>query len=98
MREAIGANSYSGTVNVFRVERPCQVMLEFWDGTGRVLVASRLEDEEFRQPTTADGTPQLASTELQALVRRFSGRHVLAVLQARKTDPRAAASPSTRTL
>ena len=43
IREAMGGDLFSGTVWVFRAERADRVKLIFWDGTGMVLVAKRLE-------------------------------------------------------
>jgi transposase len=45
VRETIHANPFSGVVYVFRAKRADRVKLIFWDGTGVVLVAKRLEDE-----------------------------------------------------
>ena len=42
VREAIGAEPFSGTVYVFRAKRSDRVKLLFWDGSGVVLVANDL--------------------------------------------------------
>lgn len=44
----MGTDPFSGMVYVFRAKRLDRVKLVFWDGTGIVLVAKRLEDGEFR--------------------------------------------------
>lgn len=64
----MGADPFSGTVYVFRAKRADRVKLVFWDGTGVVLVAKRLEDGEFRWPKIEDGTLQLTAAQLQACV------------------------------
>jgi len=48
VREAMAADPFCGTVYVFRAKRADRVKLIFWDGTGMVLVAKRLEDGKFR--------------------------------------------------
>nr|WP_245328063.1 IS66 family insertion sequence element accessory protein TnpB [Xanthobacter flavus] len=76
VRETMGADPFSGTVYVFRAKRADRVKLVFWDGTGVVLVAKRLEDGEFRWPKIEDGTLQLTSTQLQALLEGLDWRRV----------------------
>ncbi|HML41636.1 MAG TPA: IS66 family insertion sequence element accessory protein TnpB [Hyphomicrobium zavarzinii] len=44
VRETMGADLFSGNVDVFRAKRPDRVKLVFWDGTRVVLVSKRLED------------------------------------------------------
>ena len=48
VRDTMGADPFSGAVYVFRAKRTDRIKLVFWDGTGVVLVAKRLEDGEFR--------------------------------------------------
>ena len=50
VRDTMGADPFSGTVYVFRAKRADRVKLIFWDGTGVVLVAKRLEEGAFRRP------------------------------------------------
>ena len=50
VRETMGSDPFSGAVYVFRAKRADRIKLVFWDGTGVVLVAKRLEDGEFRWP------------------------------------------------
>ncbi|MPT23258.1 MAG: IS66 family insertion sequence element accessory protein TnpB [Starkeya sp.] len=61
VRETMGADPFSGTVYVFRAKRPDRVKLVFWDGTGVVVVATRLEDGEFRRSARRDATRGRAS-------------------------------------
>ncbi|WP_029006383.1 IS66 family insertion sequence element accessory protein TnpB [Azorhizobium doebereinerae] len=88
VRETMGADPFSGTVYVFRAKRADRVKLVFWDGTGVVLVAKRLEDGEFRRPRVEDGSLQLTSAQLQALLEGLDWRRVHEVQ--RTTTPVAA--------
>ena len=67
VRESLGADPYSGVVYVFRAKRADRVKLVYWDGTGIVLVAKRLEDGRFRWPKVQDGVVRLSAAEFQAL-------------------------------
>jgi transposase len=67
---------HSGTVYVFRAKRADRVKLVFWDGTGVVLVAKRLEDSEFRWPKLQDGVIHLSAAELSALLEGLDWRRV----------------------
>ncbi len=76
VRETMGADPFSGAVYVFRAKRMDRVKLVFWDGTGVVLVAKRLEDGEFRWPKVQDGTLHLSSAQLSALLEGLDWRRV----------------------
>jgi transposase len=52
------------------------VKLIFWDGTGMVLVAKRLEDGHFRWPKVQDGVMRLSAAQLQALLEGLDWRRV----------------------
>jgi transposase len=67
VRESMGADPFSGAVYVFRSRRADRVKLVFWDGTGVVLVAKRLEDGKFQWPSITDGVVRLTAAQLQAL-------------------------------
>jgi transposase len=66
VRETIRADPFSGVVYVFRAKRADRVKLIFWDGTGVVLVAKRLEDGKFRWPGVHNGIMRLSAAQLQA--------------------------------
>lgn len=68
VREAMGADPFSGTVYVFRAKRADRVKLVYWDGTGVCLFAKRLEQGQFRWPKVQDGVVRLTAAELQALL------------------------------
>ena len=70
------ADPFSGTVYVFRAKRADRIKLVFWDGTGVVLVAKRLEDGEFRWPKVQDGSLHLSAAQLSALLEGLDWRRV----------------------
>jgi transposase len=76
VREAMAADPFCGTVYVFRAKRADRVKLIFWDGTGMVLVAKRLEDGKFRWPGLQDAILRLSAAELQALLEGLDWRRV----------------------
>ena len=89
VRDTMGADPFSGTVYVFRAKRTDRVKLVFWDGTGVVLVAKRLEDGEFRWPKVQDGVIHLSAAQLSALLEGLDWRRVH---EARQTIAPSAAS------
>jgi transposase len=89
VRDTMGADPFSGTVYVFRAKRADRIKLVFWDGTGVVLVAKRLEDGEFRWPKVQDGALHLSAAELSALLEGLDWRRVH---EARQTTAPVAAS------
>ena len=86
VREMIRADPFSGVVYVFRAKRADRVKLIFWDGTGVVLVAKRLEDGKFRWPGVHDGMMRLSTAQLQALLEGLDWRRV--------HEPRRTAAPT----
>jgi len=76
VRDTMGADPFSGAVYVFRAKRMDRIKLVFWDGTGVVLVAKRLEDGEFRWPKMQDGALHLSAAELSALLEGLDWRRV----------------------
>ena len=76
VRETMGADPFSGTVYVFRAKRTDRIKLVFWDGTGVVLVAKRLEGGEFRWPKVQDGALHLSAAEFAALLEGLDWRRV----------------------
>ena len=89
VREAMGGDPFSGAIFVFRAKRADRVKLIFWDGTGMVLVAKRLEDGKFRWPGVQDAILRLSVAELQALLEGLDWRRVH---EPRHTDVPTAAS------
>ena len=76
VRDTMGTDPFSGAVYVFRAKRTDRVKLVFWDGTGVVLVAKRLEDGEFRWPNVPDGALHLSAAQLSALLEGLDWRRV----------------------
>ena len=85
VRESLRADPFSGVVYVFRSKRTDRIKLVFWDGTGMVLVAKRLEDGEFRWPKVQDGVMRLSAAQLSALLEGLDWRRV--------HEPRRVAAP-----
>lgn len=86
VREAMGGDPFDGAVYVFRAKRADRVKLIFWDGTGMVLMAKRLEDGKFRWPGLQDAILRLSAAELQALLEGLDWRRV--------HEPRRIAAPT----
>jgi transposase len=76
VRETMRTDPFSGVVYVFRAKRADRVKLIFWDGTGVVLVAKRLENGKFRWPAIHDGVMRLSAAQLQALLEGLDWRRV----------------------
>jgi transposase len=76
VRETMRLDPFSGVVYVFRAKRADRVKLIFWDGTGMVLVAKRLEHGDFRWPKVQDGMMRLSAAQLQALLEGLDWRRV----------------------
>ena len=87
VREMMRVDPFSGVIYVFRAKRADRVKLIFWDGTGVVLVAKRLEDGKFRWPAIRDGMMRLSAAQLQALLEGLDWRRV--------HEPRRTAAPAT---
>ncbi|MEH6721863.1 MAG: IS66 family insertion sequence element accessory protein TnpB [Aurantimonas endophytica] len=79
VRETMGADPFSGAVYVFRAKRADRIKLVFWDGTGVVLVAKRLEDGKFRWPKVQDSVMHLTAAQLSALLEGLDWRRVHAM-------------------
>ena len=81
VREAIRTDPFSGVVYVFRAKRADRVKLIFWDGTGVVLVAKRLENGKFSWPAIDHGVMRLSAAQLQALLEGLDWKRVHAPRQ-----------------
>jgi transposase len=84
VQEAFKADPFSGVIYVFRAKRADRVKL-FWDQTGLVLVAKRLEDGRFRWPAVQDGVMRLSPAQLCALLEGLDWSRVHARRVARPT-------------
>ena len=74
VRETLGADPFGGVIYVFRSKRADRVKLLFWDGTGLVLAAKRLEEGSFRLASLRDGVMRLTPAQLSALLEASIGR------------------------
>jgi transposase len=79
VRDAMGADPFSGKVYVFRSKRADRVKLLVWDGSGLVLATKRLEAAQFCWPKIEDGVIRLSAAQLAALVEGLDWRRVHAV-------------------
>ncbi len=82
VKEDLKADPYSGVVYVFRAKRADRIKLLYWDGSGLVLYAKRLEQGGFRWPQITDGVMRLTAVQLSALM---SGMEWTRVLSPRRT-------------
>jgi transposase len=76
VHESMKTDPFSGVVYVFRAKRADRVKLIFWDGSGVVLVAKRLENGHFHWPAIRDGVMRLSAAQLQALLEGLDWRRV----------------------
>ena len=71
-------SDHAGVVYVFRSKRSDRLKLLWWDGTGVVLYAKRLEQGAFCWPKVQDGAMRLTSAQLTALLDGMEWMRVLA--------------------
>ena len=76
VREAMGADPFSGAVYVFRARRADRVKVIYWDGTGVCLFVKRIEDGSFRWPNIEDGVILLSAAQFAALIEGLDWRRV----------------------
>ena len=76
--EEMKADPFSGVVYVFRSKRSDRVKLLWWDGSGVVLYAKRLEEGRFRWPAIADGAMRVTPSQLATLLDGMDWTRVLA--------------------
>ena len=81
VRDAMGADPFSGAVYVFRAKRADRVKLIYWNGTGVCLFAKRLENGAFRWPRIEDGAIRLSAAQFAALLEGLDWRRVHEVRQ-----------------
>jgi transposase len=68
VKEALGADPFSGAIYVFRSKRADRIKLLWWDGTGLCLMSKRLEGGQFRWPPVRDGTMPMTPAQLSTLL------------------------------
>ncbi|MCJ2116585.1 IS66 family insertion sequence element accessory protein TnpB [Methylobacterium sp. J-001] len=64
----MGADPFSGTVDVFRSKRADRVKLLVWDGNGLILAIKCLEAGQFCWLKIEDGVVRLSAAQLAAHV------------------------------
>jgi transposase len=72
----LAADPFSGQVFVFRGRKGDRIKLLWWDGTGLVLYAKRLEGTHFVWPQVKSGTIQLTAAQLALLLEGLEWRLV----------------------
>lgn len=78
IKEELKADPFSGVVYVFRAKRSDRIKLLYWDGSGLVLSAKRLEQGGFRWPQITDGVMRLTAVPLSALIAGMEWTRVMA--------------------
>ncbi len=86
VRESMRTDPFSGVVYVFRAKRADRVKLIFWDGSGVVLVAKRLENGHFHWPAVREGVIRLSARSCRRCSKGLIGGGV--------HEPRRTAVPS----
>jgi transposase len=76
VRESMRTDPFCGVVYVFRAKRADRVKLIFWDGSGVVLVAKRLENGHFHWPAVRDGVMRLSAAQSQSMLEGLDWRRV----------------------
>jgi transposase len=88
VREALGADPFSGTIFVFRAKRADRIKILTWDGSGLTLFWKRLEHGAFKWPPISDGVMRLSAAQLAVLIdgMDWSRLHVRDVVQPTATS------------
>lgn len=74
----IGADPYSGAVFLFRSRRGDYLKALYWDGSGLVLYAKRLEQGRFVWPAIVNARLKLSPAQLQLLIEGIDWRRTVA--------------------
>lgn len=69
VKQDLKADPYSGVIYVFRETRADRIKLLYWDGSGMMLYAKRLEQGGFRWPQITDGVMRMRAVQLSAWTR-----------------------------
>jgi transposase len=68
VRQSLGHDPLCGDLFVFRNRSTTRIKILFWDGTGLVLYAKRLEKGTFRWPQAGESTIALSGRQLMELL------------------------------
>lgn len=74
-----GSDPFDGALYVFRAKRADRIKIIWWDGTGVVLYAKRLEKAQFCWPNIGHSRVQLNPAQLLALIDGMDWKRVHAV-------------------
>jgi transposase len=77
VQQVLCQDPFSGHLFVFRGKRADRVKILFWDGTGLVLYAKRLERGRFVWPVTREGVAPLSCAQLSMLLEGIDWRSPL---------------------
>ena len=76
--KVIGHDPYSGAVFLFRSVRGDYLKALYWDGSGLVLLAKRLEEGRFAWPPIVDERLSLSAAQLALLLEGIDWRRTRA--------------------
>ena len=74
----MASDPLAGDLFVFKSKRGDRIKLLYWDGSGLVLYAKRLEQGGFRWPQITDGVMRLSAVQLSALIAGMEWTRVMA--------------------
>ena len=74
-----GSNPFDGALYVFRAKRADRIKIVFWDGSGVVLYAKRLEKAQFCWPKIGHNRVHLNHAQLMALLDGMDWKRIHAV-------------------
>lgn len=77
-RSVLDADPFSGHLFLFRGKRGDLFKALYWDGSGLVLIAKRLERGKFIWPPLVDGGVVLSPAQLALLVEGIDWRRTVA--------------------
>lgn len=78
VQQMIGADPFSGHLFIFRGKRGDYLKGLYWDGSGLVLVAKRLEKGRFVWPPIIDGSLTLTAGQVALLIEAMDWRRTVA--------------------
>lgn len=77
-KQMLAADPFSGQLFLFRGKRGDYLKALYWDGSGMVLLAKRLERGRFVWPPIVDGALVLSPAQLALLVEGIDWRRTVA--------------------
>ena len=77
VKEVAAADPFSGHLFLFRGKRGDYLKALYWDGSGLVLIAKRLERGRFVWPPMVDGALVLTPAQLSLLIEGMDWRRTV---------------------